>query len=79
MEESEGITGSTYLQMWQLLPAQEEGEKAGGKTLKTCREFFVLKKVLPLCNTELGERGGKKSCLLYKPEKLIPHFCSSLS
>lgn len=47
MEESEGITGSTYLQMWQLLPAQEEGEKAGGKTLKTCREFFVLKKVLP--------------------------------
>lgn len=61
MEESEGITGSTYLQMWQLLPAQEEGEKAGGKTLKTCREYFVLKKVLPLCNTELGERGGEKS------------------
>lgn len=77
MEEREDIKGSTYLQMWQLLPAQEEGEETGGKTLKTCREFFVLRKVLSLCDTELRERGAEKR--LYKVEKLIPHFCSSLS
>lgn len=48
MEESEDVKGSTDLQMWQLLPAQEEGEEAGCKILKTCREFFDLKKVLSL-------------------------------
>lgn len=79
MEESEDIKGSTYLQMWQLLLAQEEGEQAGGKTLNTCREFFALKKVLSLCNTDLGERGSGKAYLLYKVEKLIPHFCNFLS
>lgn len=75
MEESEDVKGSTDLQMWQLLPAQEEGEKAGGKILKTCREYFVLKKILSLRDTELGEKkGAEKACLLYKAEKLIPHF-----
>lgn len=63
--------------MWQLLPAQEEGEEAGGKTLKTCREFFCFEKgFISLWYWAEGKRGGKR---LYKAEKLIPHFCSSLS
>lgn len=65
MEESEDVKGSTDLQMWQLLPAQQEGEEAGGKILKTGREFFVLQKVLSLCDAELGEeKGAEKACLL---------------
>jgi len=66
--------------MWWLLPAREEGEEAGGKKLKIHWEFFVFKNVLSLCITELGERKGKKkACLLYRLEKSIPYFCTSLS
>lgn len=45
-----------------LLPAQEEGEEAGGKTLKIYWEVlgFVFQNVLSLSITELGEKGGKK-------------------
>lgn len=66
MEESEDIKGSTYLQMWQFLPTREAGEEAGGKTLKICWESFVLKKVLSLCDTELGEREAEKGCIRWR-------------
>lgn len=76
MEESEGITGSTYLQMWQ--PRKKE-KKQEAKPWRHAGNFLFWKRFCLFVILNWGREGGKKACLLYKPEKLTPHFCSSLS
>lgn len=59
-------------------PRKKE-RKQEAKPWRRAGNFLFWKRFCLFVILNWGREGGKKSCLLYKPEKLIPHFCSSLS